>query len=86
MFKKGQKVVRVGPSCGDVENGKVYVVAKDEVDGELSLECREGIYLSSLFTVIREEKKPLPNYWGIPNWVLAVIIIVDTIVVFWRGY
>ncbi len=80
MFKKGQKVVRVGLSFGEVENGKVYIVAKDEVDGELSLERKEGVYLSSLFTVIREEKKPLLNHWGIPNWVLTVLLIVNIIV------
>ncbi|MFA7222775.1 MAG: hypothetical protein WC148_04580 [Bacilli bacterium] len=71
--------------------GDIATVA--QVDGdELFLEEYEPdedcTFYTGYFEVVEEapEPKPILNHWDIPNWVLAVIIIVDTIVVFCEGY
>ena len=91
MFKKGDRVRRTaGDESGGMRIGDIATVAQVDGDKLFLREYRpdEGrTFYTGYFEVIEEapEPKPVPNYWDIPNWVLAVVLIADIIVVFWKG-
>lgn len=88
MFKKGQVVVRTGKTMGSVIQHEAYTVDYTDHD-EVHLVGVGGMYAIAGFQAvgvpIARVPKPIPNYWDIPNWVLAAVIIADIVVTFWKG-
>lgn len=82
MFAEGQKVIRIVPTTCKVKQGQVYTVARQGAHGELYLKGHdEGFYDAATFAPYQEKEIVSPR-WDIPNWVLAIIVIVGMLLSF----